>query len=120
MIVKEKSKSLIKAIGIILLIILVIFVIDTAVIALRSNEDIVLDNYISKTFVSKDLNNQIKIVSRDKVLIIIHKKTTYYNVLDLEQNVLLIKDTEEDFAIKFLDKNTIFCEKTCQILYLKE
>ena len=120
MIFKEKSKSISKAIGVILLIILVVFVIDTAVIALKTDENIVLDNYISKTFVSKDLSNQIKIISKDKVLITIQKKATYYSVIESEQNVLLIKDTEKDFAIKFLDENTIFCEKTKQILYLKE
>ena len=120
MVTKEKSISLAKAIGVILLIILVVFVIDTAVISLKTDENIVLDNYISKTFVSKDLSNQIKIISKDKVLITIQKKATYYNVIESEQNVMLIKDTEKDFAIKFLDENTIFCEKTKQILYLKE
>lgn len=118
MIAKEKSKSVAKAIGIILLILLIVFIIDTAVVALRTNEDIVLDNYINKTFVSQDLDNQIKIISKDKVLITINKKATYYNVIESEQNILLISDTEQDFAIKLIDENTIFCEKTKKFLYL--
>ena len=110
MIFKEKSKSISKAIGVILLIILVVFVIDTAVIALKTDENIVLDNYISKTFVSKDLNNQIKIISKDKVLFIINKKASYYQISEFEQNILLIKDTEKDFAIKFFaKKQSKFC-----------
>lgn len=120
MVTKERFKSLGKKIGVILLIILVAFIIDTAVIALKTDENIVLDNYITKTFVSKDLSNQIKIISKDKVLIAIHKKATYYSVIESEQNILLIKDTEKDFSIKFINKNTIFCEKTRQFLYLKE
>ncbi len=120
MVTKEKSISLAKAIGVILLIILVVFIIDTAVISLKTDENIVLDNYYSKTFVSKDLSNQIKIISKDKVLIIESKKATYYDVSECEHNIMLIKDNEKDFAIKFLDENTIFCEKTKQFLYLKE
>ena len=62
MVTKEKSISLAKAIGVILLIILVVFIIDTAVIALKTDENIVLDNYITKTFVSKDLRDRKSVV----------------------------------------------------------
>lgn len=118
MVVQEKAQKVSKAVLIIMLIILLVFIIDTSVVALSTKSDINVDNYIGKTFVSKDLEMTITIASSQSINIRQNKRIGTREIMETEHDILLIHDIEGDFAIKFINEKTIYCEKTKQYLYL--
>ena len=117
MIAKEKFTKIIYMLLAICIIVLFLLIFDTSCTALKTN-DIDYVDYINKTFVTKDMNSSIKFVDTGKILITKDKKATFYIVLESDKDVVIISDTEQDFAIKFMDENTIYCEKTKQYMYL--
>ena len=117
MIAKEKFTKIIYMLLAICIIVLFLLIFDTSCTALKTN-DIDYVDYINKTFVTKDMNSSIKFVDTGKILITKDKKATFYVVLESDKDVVIISDTEQDFAIKFMDENTIYCEKTKQYMYL--
>lgn len=119
MIAKEKFTKIIYMLLAICIIVLFLLIFDTSCTALKTNDINYLD-YLNKIFVAKDMNSSIKFVDTGKILITKDKKATFYVVLESDKDVVIISDTEQDFYIKFVDENTIFCEKTQQYMYLSE
>ncbi len=116
MIAKEKFTKIMYIVLALCVIVLFLLIFDTSCTALKTNDINYLD-YLNKTFVAKD-NSSIKFVDNGKILITKDKKATFYVVLESDKDVVIISDTEQDFAIKFMDENTIYCEKTKQYMYL--
>lgn len=116
MIAKEKFTKIMYILLAVCIVVLFLLIFDTSYTALKTNDINYLD-YLNKTFVAKD-NSSIKFVDNGKILITKDKKATFYVVLESDKDVVVISDTEQDFAIKFVDENTIYCEKTKQYMYL--
>lgn len=117
MIAKEKFTKIMYILLAVCIVVLFLLIFDTSCTALKTNDINYLD-YLNKTFVAKDMNSSIKFVDTGKILITKDKKATFYVVLESDKDVVVISDTEQDFAIKFMDENTIYCEKTKQYMYL--
>lgn len=117
MIAKEKFTKIMYILLAVCIIVLFLLIFDTSCTALKTNDINYLD-YLNKTFVAKDMNSSIKFVDTGKILITKYKKATFYVVLESDKDVVVISDTEQDFAIKFVDEGTIYCEKTKQYMYL--
>ncbi|HRF36315.1 MAG TPA: hypothetical protein PLZ09_03360 [Clostridia bacterium] len=117
MIAKEKFTKIMYILLAVCIVVLFLLIFDTSCTALKAN-DIDYVDYINKTFVTKDMNSSIKFVDTGKILITNDKKATFYVVLESDKDVVIISDTEQDFAIKFVDESTIYCEKTKKYMYL--
>lgn len=117
MIAKEKFTKIMYILLAVCIVVLFLLIFDTSCTALKTNDINYLD-YLNKTFVANDMNSSIKFVDTGKILITKDKKATFYVVLESDKDVVIISDTEQDFAIKFVDENTIYCEKTKQYMYL--
>lgn len=117
MIAKEKFTKIMYILLAVCIVVLFLLIFDTSCTALKTN-DIDYVDYINKTFVTKDMNSSIKFVDTGKILITNDKKATFYVVLESDKDVVIISDTEQDFAIKFVDESTIYCEKTKKYMYL--
>ncbi len=117
MIAKEKFTKIMYILLAVCIVVLFLLIFDTSCTALKTNDINYLD-YLNKTFVAKDMNSSIKFVENGKILITKDKKSTFYVVLEFDKDVVIISDTEQDFAIKFVDESTIYCEKTKQYMYL--
>lgn len=118
MIVKENIQKIGKVMLMLLLAILVIFIIATSNTALSTQKEINVDNYIGKTFISRDLDTKITFASNDEIRIVYNNLISFQEIIEKEHDVLLIHDIEGDFAIKFIDEYTLYCEKSRDYLYL--
>ncbi len=119
MILKEKLIKALKVIGIALLIVIFIFLIDTCVIALNTPKNVEYNSYINEIFITKDSKLAIKFISDKELLITAGKKSEHYAISDIENDIVLVKDSEnEEFAIKLIDNSKIYCEKYSKYMYL--
>ncbi len=118
MVLKENLIKIGKVLLIVIYAVFIIFIIHTSVTALSTNKDINIDNYIGKSFVSQDLETTITIASSQSINIRQNKRIGSREIIKTEHDIILIHDIDDDFAIKFVNENTIFCEKTKEYLYL--
>lgn len=77
-------------------------------------------NYINRTFVTQNTDTTLKFVGNEKLEISNERKRTIYVVVEVTKSAVKVSDSQQDFYIKFIDENTIFCEKTQRYMYLSE
>ena len=77
-------------------------------------------NYINRTFATQNTDTTLKFVGNEKLEISNERKRTIYVVVEVTKSAVKVSDSQQDFYIKFIDENTIFCEKTQQYMYLSE
>lgn len=118
MLLKEKIQKLLKIIAIIIFVIFLAFVISTSVIALTTPKDININDFVNCIYVSKDSEHTLRIVDNENIVLSSGKKMQRYNIKDIEQEIVIIEDKEQDFAIKLISKSKIFCEKIKGYMYL--
>lgn len=77
-------------------------------------------NYINRTFATQNTDTTLKFVGNEKLEISNERKRTIYVIVEETKGAVKVSDSQQDFYIKFIDENTIFCEKTQQYMYLSE
>lgn len=77
-------------------------------------------NYINRTFATQNTDTTLKFVGNEKLEISNERKRTIYVIVEETKGAVKVSDSQQDFYIKFVDENTIFCEKTQQYMYLSE
>lgn len=77
-------------------------------------------NYINRTFVTQNTDTTLKFVGNEKLEISNERKRTIYVIVEETKGAVKVSDSQQDFYIKFIDENTIFCEKTQQYMYISE
>ncbi len=77
-------------------------------------------NYINRTFATQNTDTTLKFVGNEKLEISNERKRTIYVIVGETKGAVKVSDSQQDFYIKFVDENTIFCEKTQQYMYLSE
>lgn len=118
MVLKEKTIKGIKAIAIVLAIVLVVFIVDTTIIAF-SVPDYDFEAMLEQTYVSKSMKSTLKFVSDKQIMLVHDNKPQYFEIVKLEQNIMLTKsETEEEYIIKIFSNEKIYCEKTKEYMFL--
>ncbi len=77
-------------------------------------------NYINRTFATQNTDTTLKFVGNEKLEILNERKRTIYVIVEETKGAVKVSDSQQDFYIKFIDENTIFCEKTQRYMYLSE
>lgn len=119
MIAKEKFTKIMYIVLALCVIVLFLLIFDTSCTALKTN-DINYEDYINKTFATQNTDTTLKFVGNEKLEISNERKRTIYVVVEVTKSAVKVSDSQQDFYIKFIDENTIFCEKTQRYMYLSE